>query len=160
APPNDLADIISPWLQRREQARWALVRLLRPGEFTRLGLDQRLARAQAHRDRLASQRKEVDAELRQVRGDDRWRTAELNRCRRDLLKPFQDAEGLVRELQRFKEDLAAAQRRLQDLATCPVCRAPGELIPRDNGCFAARCTRWDSCGSTWELRLDPMVRAR
>jgi hypothetical protein len=160
APPSDLADLVSPWLQKRDQSLWALVRPARPQELVRLGLDRRIAEAQTHRDRLARKREEVDDELKQVRGDDRRRTAELNRRKRDLLKPLQDADDLVRRLGQFKENLAAAGQRLQGLVTCPVCHASGELEPRDNNCFAARCTRRDSCESTWELRIDSVDRAR
>jgi hypothetical protein len=160
APPNDLAELVSAWVQRRDQSRWAILRLPHLQELARLGLDQRLATVRANRDQLESQRVEVDAALRKVRGNDRRRMAELNRRKHDLLRPWQDAEDLLKELEAFKENLVVAERPLQELATCPVCREPGELISHDDGCFRARCTRWDSCGSTWELRLDPVVRTR
>lgn len=160
APPNDLAELVSACVQRRDQSRWTLLRPLHMQEVARLGLDQRLAAARASRDHLASQREEVDDELREAKGNDRRRMAELNRRKRELLRPLQEATDLVERLESFKEKLAVAERKLQGIATCPVCRAPGELVPHDGDCFRARCTRSDSCGSIWELRLDPMVPAR
>jgi hypothetical protein len=160
APPADLAELVSGWVQRDDQSRSCLLRPPHLQELARLGLDQRLARARANRDKLASQREEVDAELRKARGNDRRQMADLNRRRRELLRPLQDAQDLLNRLESFNADLAAAARPLRDLATCPVCRAPGELIPHEHGCFRARCSRWDSCGSTWELRIEPTSQAR
>lgn len=159
-PPNEVADLASSWLRKRDQARWVLLQPPGPQDLARVGLDRRIAEARARRDELARRREQVDAELRAVRGDDRRQTAELNREKRELLRPLQDAANLVAHLEAVSGNLAAAQRSLRELATCPVCGERGELVARDNDCFEARCSRWDSCGSKWELRLDPATLVR
>lgn len=156
--PTEVADLARPWLQKRDQSRWALVRPARSQE--RAELDSRLTDARAQRDRLAAQRREVEHALRAARGDDRRRMADLKRRKRELLRPLQEAEDLVARLEGVARDLEASKPIFDELATCPVCRASGEFVPRDNDCFAACCSRRDSCGSTWELRFDPAVRTR
>jgi hypothetical protein len=157
APPSEIAGLLATWVATRNQSRWALLRTPGPQEMARLALDRRVAEARDRRDGLEHERAEVDAELREVRGDDPRRRADLNRQKKELLKPLRDADGLVKRLETFQEDLQNGLQKLQGLATCPVCRASGELDARDNDCFAARCSR---CGSTWELRLDPATRTR
>lgn len=157
-PPKEIRDAIGPWLQQRGSTTWNIVRPLRQEERARLALERQVAAARANRDDLAAQRQAADDELRRVRGDRRG-MAELNRQKRELLAPLQEAEDLVRRLEEFGEDLARAERDLAGIMVCPVCHASAEFTPRAEGCFVTRC-RADGCETTWELRGDPPTGER
>jgi hypothetical protein len=150
APPREIGDVIGPWLEKGSLATWSLTRPPHPDERTRLALDRQVLGARTKRDRLVAQRQAVDEELRRVRGD-RREMSDLNRQKRELLAPVQEAEALVRQIEEFAEDLARAEHELVGLTICPVCHASAEFTPRAERCFVARCSS-DSCETTWELR--------
>ncbi|MCS6915432.1 MAG: hypothetical protein NZ890_19660 [Myxococcota bacterium] len=160
SPPPEIVDLALPWLQQRGESRWVIVRQATSQELARLGLERRLAEARAKRDELARQREQIDAELRAARGNDRRRTAELNRQKREHLQPLQKADKCVEAWQALQDSIDSARCLLDDLAVCPVCGRRGTFSPLDGDCFKGCCSGGDGCSSIWELRLDPMTRRR
>jgi hypothetical protein len=152
-PPPELISGVSPWLQKRDESRWVLVRSARPQELVRLDLESKLTEARADRDRLALQREQIDDNLQHALRDDRRQRRALEQQRQQLLKPLQKAENRVSRILEFKESFETGDRNLQELMRCPICREPGRFVDRNEDCFWVQCTR-DSCESSLELRTN------
>lgn len=143
----------STWYEKRGVSEWAIVRPLRPDEQSRLNLSAHVEAARKNRDDLKRKRQEVQDELQRVRGN-RRRMAELNRRKKSLLQPLQEAEAMLKQLEDFSREFDRAYEAVVFLATCPACGSAADFEPRENDCFFARC-RSNACAATWETRFDP-----
>ena len=146
------------WLGKRDDSRWAVVRMPRPGEMSQGEIERRLSKARDHLEDLKQKRGEIEDELRRVR-DDRRRRSELNREKRNLLEPLRNAESCVERWEEFERDFEKACAGIAALSKCPACGEDAEFEAREHGCLAVRC-RTDSCRGRWELRHDPDTKSR
>ena len=115
--------------------------------------------ARSHRDRLERERQEVQNGLKRMRGD-RRSMAELNRKKKLMSEPMQEAEDKVKWLETFEREIHKARHDLAALATCPACgKSDTHFEVREHDCFAARC-RSKGCEAQWELRHDAEIASR
>jgi len=135
-----------------------LVRPLKDSEPLMKRVETELRKARDGCDALERQQKEIEAELRRVRGD-RRKTAELNTRDHGLKKPLIEARERRETMVRFADELGMAQRSLGALARCPACGEVGRFHAHDNDCFFARCPS-NSCEAEWGLRHEPGSGAR
>lgn len=106
-------------------------------------------------ERARTQRKRLEQEREQLRGDHR-----ANTRRAKLNRQIRHAEDLVERLNRFVQECCKARRALAALAVCPVCgQVNTEFEAREHDCFAARC-RSSGCEAQWELRHEPETASR
>ena len=143
------------WLtERRSPGGWVVVR--KPPESSLRIVARCLKDARARRDRLEQEGQEVQDALKRTRGD-RRRMAELNRKKKLMLEPTQEAEDRVKWLETFEKDIHRAHLHVAALATCPACgESNSEFEAREHDCFASRC-RTKGCEAQWELRYDPQI---
>ena len=120
--------------------RLAVVR--QPPEKSFRDFERCLKKARAQRNQLAQ------------------RKAEFKNKKKQLLKPMQEAEDQVRQLEAFAQGIRKACRNVAALATCPACgKSDTKFEARDHDCFAARC-RSKGCEVRWELRHNPEIASR
>lgn len=153
--PDELEDPLSniDWIRRQADGAFALVRPCEEYEVESVGVMNTITDARIERERLKEERDTLDEQLRDVRGDDRRATSELNQRRRALLKPLREAEEREERLEGFELGLQEGRALLSFLSTCPVCDCPADFEPRQNGSFRAICTD-PSCGASWYLEVD------
>lgn len=128
--------------------------VLRPpaaAERKALGLDAALAQASKELAETQQEMDELAEELVRSKDNRRYR-AELNRKKRPLSLDLAERERTHAGLETFHRQLEEANAQLTAIATCPVCGEPGDLQPRQQGCFSTTCL---ACEATWELRHDP-----
>ena len=144
-------------IERCGSGGWAVVR--QPPERSLRIVARCLKDARAHRDRLEQEWQEVQDALRRTRGD-RRSMAELNRKKKLMLDPMQEAQDRVKWLETFEREINKASHDVVALATCPACGKPDtEFEAREHECFAAHC-RSRGCEAQWELRHDPESASR
>jgi len=148
----------APWLDQRDDSRWAVVRMPRPDEMSQGKIERRLSKARDHLEHLKQKREEIEDELRRAH-DDRRRKSKLNPEKRKLLEPLRNAESCVERWEEFERDFEKACAGIAALSKCPACGEDAEFEARERGCLAVRC-RTDSCRARWELRHDPDTKSR
>ena len=149
----------APWFEHRGESGGVLLRPLRSDERDRLDIPGRLEAARQRLDAQATERGEVQAQLRGARGD-RRKTRELNLRKGELLEPQRRMEAEVRRLEDMERKLAGASAEVAFLARCPVCGEEASAWePRENDCFAARCGV-SSCEARWGVRWEPSSGTR
>ena len=153
-----LLDVPSSLLQPRGSKSHALLRLPGRDESPRIDLGDRLRWAVDEHDKLSTQRQDIIDQLERVHGDGR-RTAELDRAKRKLAQPLEQARGNVNQLEATSRALQEARSRLTSLGRCPVCGESGNFEAHERDCFEARCGS-SSCEAVWGLRLDRRTGAR
>ena len=146
------------WLDKRDDSRWAVVRMPQPGEMSQQEIENRLTEARECLESLTQKREEIQNVLRQVRGD-RRRMSALNQERSNLSDPLRNAESCVERWEKFERDFEKACAGIAALSKCPACGEDAEFEARERGCLAVRC-RTDSCRARWELRHDPDTKSR
>ena len=148
----------APWLDKRDDSRWVVVRMPRPGEMSQQEIENRLTEARERLGSLTRERGEIQNALRQVRGD-RRRMSALNQKKKNLSGPVRNAKSCVERWEGFERDFEKACAGIAALSKCPACGEDADFEAWEHGCFAVRC-RTDSCGARWELRRDPDTKSR
>lgn len=135
----------------RKEDEYVLREAIPKYEVTALGVSETLRNAEVAYDSLVAERDAIDQELREVRG--KYRTmAELNRKKRLYPERITEAEKRAESIAEFETALLEANKVLEALSDCPVCRNKGELKSRDKDCYLAVC-RDAGCGASWGLQV-------
>ena len=143
--------------ERRGSGGWAVVR--QPPDRSLRIIARCLKDARAHRDRLRQDWLGVQDALKRTRGDRRG-MAELNRKKKPMLEPMQEAEDRVKWLESFEREIREAFHDIAALVVCPACGKSDTVFEaRQRECFSAHC-RSKGCEAQWELRHDPEIENR
>lgn len=147
--PKELGNLPHPWFEYKD-GKPRLIRPISEYERDKLGVDKSLEDAQRSYVELEQKEQQIKQQLAKCKGD-RRKQSELNKEKRLLAQPLDNAKQKVLRLGEFQKALELAKAKLLDLVMCPVCgTTQNTLNPRKNG-FEVTCQK-DECGTSWGIR--------
>ena len=155
-PPTELLPNLSPYLKRAGENNYWLKQM--PSDKDTSATATLLASVRARLETLTTEQEQLERALFSAKGDP-VRRSDLNRQKRDLLKPMEDAEQKLRIADAFSKSLATARGELIAIGECPVCGSASRINSREGESFEVECSS-DGCGASWGLRVEAESRRR